>query len=170
MGNVPQVIPLVSICTIYSIAHDVRIFSVLQMQDVATVRHDKNRINQSNFCINFPWWQSQQLCCFQTNTNIITMMLFVLCYSGLKDNFSCLKNVLSKGSIGSSHLLICFSIAAMRSSRAPLFTPRVTVRDLWLWQKCVHVHTFPLVSTVSTIGKHVQICRTIQFLSCEREP
>lgn len=44
--------------------------------------------------------------------------------------FSCLKNSLRRGSTGSSQRLICRSMADIRSSLAPLFTPRVTVRDL----------------------------------------
>lgn len=46
------------------------------------------------------------------------------------ESLSSSKNVLSMVSTFSSQRETCFSIADRKSSLAPLFTPRVTVRDL----------------------------------------
>ena len=60
------------------------------------------------------------------------------------DSFSFLKNVLSSGSIGSVLLFTCFSIAPIKSTLAPRLTPRVTVRDL-------HVYDVIMMSLVDSL-------------------
>lgn len=55
----------------------------------------------------------------------------MLCYKRLfvRKSASSTMNVLSKREIFSSVLATCLSIAALKSSLTPLFTPRVTVLD-----------------------------------------
>ena len=68
------------------------------------------------------------------------------CYEST-DRFSWAKKVLSKGSMGSLHLLICFSIAPIKSTLTPLFTPRVTVRVL------THTHTHTHTGSIRVGGE-----------------
>ena len=75
------------------------------------------------------------------------LIITAISYYESTDRFSWAKKVLSKGSMGSLHLLICFSIAPIKSTLTPLFTPRVTVRVL------THTHTHTHTGSIRVGGE-----------------